>query len=39
MGDLLSSILAGFAGMFSGAKDSECIVWHWDPVDCPKELQ
>ena len=38
MGDLFSSALMGFASLFSGAKDSLCIIWHWDPIECPKEL-
>lgn len=37
--NILATILSGLASGFSGAKDSACIAWHWDPIECPKELQ
>lgn len=38
MGDLISGILEKLANGFSGAESSACIIWHFDPVECPKEL-
>ncbi len=35
----LSNLLSLIADAFSGASNSACILWHWDPVECPKEIQ
>lgn len=38
MGNLFSSLLEKLASGFSGAESSACLLWHYDPVECPKEL-
>ena len=38
MGNLVSNLLEKLASGFSGAESSTCLLWHYDPVECPKEL-
>ena len=36
--NFLANSFAKFAGLFSGAESSFCIVWHIGDIECPKEL-
>lgn len=35
---ILSSVFASLASAFSGAETSATWLWHFDDVECPKEL-
>ena len=38
MTNLLATIFESLASGFSGAENSVTIIWHFDPIECPKEL-